>query len=72
MELDVFIDSRHCQSFGTITVPVHKHRWQIRMKVAEPGEDSTAVVRYSKVLAAVTSSERSKISTLPSSSGCAT
>ena len=55
MELDVFIDSRHCQSFGNITVPVHKHRWQVRMKVAEPGEDSTAVVRYSKVLAAVTS-----------------
>ncbi len=55
MELDVFIDSRHCQSFGNITVPVHKHRWQVRMKVAEPEADSPAVVRYSKVLAAVTS-----------------
>lgn len=55
MELDVFIDSRHCQSFGTISVPVHNHRWQVRMKVAEPGEDSHVVVRFSKVLAAVKS-----------------
>jgi 6-pyruvoyl-tetrahydropterin synthase len=55
MELDVFIDSRHCQSFGNITVPVHKHRWQVRMKLAETGDDSPVVVRYSKVLAAVTS-----------------
>lgn len=54
MELDIFIDSRHCQSFGNITVPLHKHRWQVRVTVQEPGDDH-AVVRYSKVLSAVTS-----------------
>ncbi len=53
MDLDVFIDSRHSQSFGAVTVPVHKHRWQVRIIVEEPGEDH-AVVRYSKVLSAVT------------------
>lgn len=55
MELDVFIDSRHCQSFGNITVPVHKHRWQVRLLVEDAGEESRGVVRYSKVQAAVTS-----------------
>ncbi len=54
MDLDVFIDSRHSQSFGAVTVPVHKHRWQVRIIVEDPGEDH-AVVRYSKVLSAVTS-----------------
>lgn len=54
MELDIFIDSRHTQSFGTISVPLHKHRWQVRVTVQEPGQDHT-VVRSNKVLSAVTS-----------------
>lgn len=54
MELDVFIDPRHWQSFGAINVPIHKHRWQVRMIVEEPGDDHV-MVRYSKVQAAVTS-----------------